>query len=275
LRADGRAGEDPPGIQRGDPMTDISTDTSKAEVARGAAQDTAQEAAAQGRQVASTAAEKGQEVASHAAEQAKGVASVASEQAATVGSQALGQARTVLDSASGDVREQLEQRLTTLAEAARTTADELQALVEGRPEEAGRTKELAQTASQHIGRLADRADELGVQGVVEEVTDLARRRPVLFLAGAATAGVLVGRMARAGKEARGGSSDTSSGAVGSASVGDGAATPDWGMTASGTPAPGATSLEPAPLPPPPPAPLPPAAAPGTDPNGSASGWVGS
>jgi hypothetical protein len=265
LRADLPAGEDPSGIQRGDPMTDISTDTSKAEVARGAAQDTAQEAAVQGRQVASTAAEKGQEVASHAA-----------EQAATVGSQALGQARTVLDSASGDVREQLEQRLATLAEAARTTADELQALVEGRPEEAGRTKELAQSASQHIGRLADRADELGVQGVVEEVTDLARRRPVLFLAGAATAGVLVGRMARAGKEAQRGSSGTASGAVGSGAgaTGNGATTPDWGMTATGAPVPGATSLEPAPVTPEPVL-IPPTAAPGTDPGPASSEWVDS
>ncbi|HMJ75921.1 MAG TPA: hypothetical protein VK507_08105, partial [Iamia sp.] len=184
-------------------------------------------------------------------------------------SQALDQARTVLDSATGDVREQLEQRLRTLSGQARTTADELQALVEGRPEDAGRTREMAQSASDHIGRLADRADELGVQGVVEEVTDLARRRPVLFLAGAATAGILVGRMARAGKEAQG-----SEGSDGPA-VGDGSATPGWGETATGAPATGsAPTFDPAPLPPPP-APLSPTAAPGTDPGGSASGWVGS
>jgi hypothetical protein len=242
-------------------MTDARTDTSKAEVAKSAAQDTAQ-----------TAAEKGQEVAATAAEQAKGVASVASEQVATVGSQAVDQARTVLDSASGDVRDQLEQRLRTLSEQARTTAEELQALVDGRPEDAGRTKELAQSASQRIGQMADKADELGVQGVVEEVTDLARRRPVLFLAGAATAGILVGRMARAGKEAQSGSGDGSaSPAVGNGSVG---ATPGWGETATGAPVTSAPTFDPAPLPPAPP-PLPPPAAPGTHPGGSASGWVGS
>lgn len=259
-------------------MTDTTTDTSKAEVARSAAQDTAQEAATQGRQVAGTAAEKGQEVAATAAEQARGVAAVASEQAATVGSQAVDQARTVLDSATGDVREQLEQRLRTLSDQARTTAEELQALVEGRPEDAGRTKEMAQSASEHIGRFADRADELGVQGVVEEVTDLARRRPVLFLAGAATAGILVGRMARAGKEAQG-----SNGSSGDTGIGNGqsaaAVTPGWGETTGGAPAPvvpvPAPVFDPAPLPPPPPAPLAPPAAPGTDPGGSASGWVGS
>lgn len=258
-------------------MTDTTTDTSKAEVAKGAAQDTAQEAASQAGQVASTAAEKGQEVAATAAEQAKGVASAATEQVATVGGQALGQARTVLDSASGDVRDQLEQRLQTLVESARTTAEELTALVEGRPDDAGRTKELAQSASQHVTRLADRADQLGVQGVVEEVSDLARRRPVLFLAGAATAGILVGRMAKAGKQAQ------SSGGSGAPSVGTGypatgypQTTPGWGETATGAPVVGgATSLDPAPLPPIDPAPLPPPAVPGTDPGGTASGWVGS
>jgi hypothetical protein len=222
-------------------MTDTSTDTTTAQVTREAAQDTAQTAADQGRQVAGTAAE-----------QAKEVASVASEQVATVGSQALDQARTVLDSAGGDVREQLEQRLRILSDQARTTAEELQALVEGRPEDAGRTKELAQSASQRIERMADKVDELGIQGVVEEVTDLARRRPVLFLAGAATAGILVGRMARAGKEAQGGSDGSSPSAVGAATS---AATPGWGEAANGAPAPIAPTptlaptFDPAPLPP--------------------------
>lgn len=253
-------------------MTDTTTDTSKAEAARDAAQITAQEAADQGRQVAGTAAAKGQEVAAGAADEARAVASVATEQAATVGGQALDQARTVLDSATGDVREQLEQRLRTLSDQARTTAEELQALVEGRPEDAGRTKDLAQSASQHIGRMADRADELGVQGVVGEVTDLARRRPVLFLAGAATAGILVGRMARAGKEAQGGSSNGDA----DPSLGTPSTTPGWGETTGGAPVTASAPVfDPAPLPPPPPAPLAPPAAPGMDPGGSASGWVGS
>ncbi|HEX7135561.1 MAG TPA: hypothetical protein VF228_23495, partial [Iamia sp.] len=208
-------------------MTDTTTDTSRAEVAKSAAQDTAQEATAQGRQVASVATEKGQEVVATAAEQAKGVVAAASEQIGTVGGEALGQARTVLDSATGDVRDQLEQRLRTLVESARTTAGELDALVDGRPEDAGRARELAQSASQQVTRLADRADELGVQGVVEEVTDLARRRPVLFLAGAATAGILVGRLARAGKEAQG------NGADGPTAPSVEGGTPGWGDTGTG------------------------------------------
>jgi hypothetical protein len=87
---------------------------------------------------------------------------------------------------------------------------ELQALLDGRPDEAGRTADFARQASSRLEGMADRADELGVRGVVEEVGDFARRRPALFLAGATFAGVLVGRMARAGKEAQSASNDTSS-----------------------------------------------------------------
>ncbi|MGH9270884.1 MAG: hypothetical protein ACRDZ2_06400, partial [Ilumatobacteraceae bacterium] len=181
--------------------------------------------------------------------------------------EALTQARTVMDSAAGDVREQLETRLRTLTENARTTAEELQALVDGRPDDAGRTRDLAQNASQHIGRLADRADDLGIQGVVEEVSDLARRRPVLFLAGAATAGLLVGRMARAGKESQASDpSATDAPAVARPEP----ATPDWGRTDAAIPAV-------APVSPivPGPSPVVTPATPGVDPiTGSAGGVMG-
>ncbi|HYI61697.1 MAG TPA: hypothetical protein VEW93_07820 [Acidimicrobiales bacterium] len=203
-----------------------------------------------------TAADEGRQVASTAAEQAREVMGTAAEQAASVGGQAVEQARGVLDSATGEVRDQLEQRLRDLAGAARGTANELEALCDGRPDDAGRTRDLARQASEHLGRMADRAEEMGVQGVVQEVGDMARRRPVVFLAGAAAAGVLVGRLARAGREARSDEGDGN---------GNGAVTP---TPAAGMPAPAA------PLPPPVPSPPPPPAMPGTDPGGSTAGWVG-
>ena len=127
-----------------DTRTDPTTDPSPTDKARDAAEVTA---------------EKGQEVASAAVDQAKGVASVAGDQIATVGSQAVDHARTVVDSATSDVRDQLEQRLRTLSEQARTTAEELQALVEGRPDDAGRTRDLARSASTRIEGMADKVDE--------------------------------------------------------------------------------------------------------------------
>lgn len=187
------------------------TDPTTADAARVAAKDTAGTAAEQGKAVASTAADQGKAVAGTAAEQAGNVAGVAKEQLLSVTDQARGQARQVMSGASSELQGQLEQRLGDLASGARTMVTELQALLEGRPEEGGRSADLARQASSQLERLADRADDLGVRGVVEEVGDFARRRPALFLAGAAFTGVLVGRMARAGKEAQSSEGDSSYG----------------------------------------------------------------
>ena len=47
-------------------------------------------------------------------------------------------------------------------------------------------------------RLASRMEQGGAQGVVDDVTRFARRRPGAFLAGAAGVGFVVGRLVRAG-----------------------------------------------------------------------------
>ena len=49
-----------------------------------------------------------------------------------------------------------------------------------------------------LRRLASRMEQGGAQGVVEDVTRFARRRPGAFLAGAAGVGFVVGRLVRAG-----------------------------------------------------------------------------
>lgn len=233
-------------------MTHTTTETSPT--------DTVREAVDQGREVAGAAAGEARDVASTAVEQAREVAGVATEQAASVASQAVDQARTVVGGATDEVREQLEQRLRDLAGAARDTAGELQALCEGRPDDAGRSRDLARQASGHLERMADRAEELGVQGVVEEVGDFARRRPLVFLAGAAAAGVVVGRLAKAGRATSGG--------------GVGAPAPGGALAGEAHPPPGGTGMfgEPTTLPPPAPTPLPPPADAG--PGGAPPAWAG-
>jgi len=145
---------------------------------------------------AGVAAEQGKAVATTAADQARSVAGEAKAQARGVVEEARGQAQQVLGDATSELRQQTDQRLTEAAKAARSTAGQLRALAEGRPEEAGRSAELVQQAGQRLDELADRADELGVQGVANELMDFARRRPVVFLAGAAAAGFVAGRMLR-------------------------------------------------------------------------------
>ncbi len=174
-------------------------DPGTADAAKSAAADTA-----------GTAADKSKEVAGAATDQAKEVASHAREQITSVTGEARSQAQKVMSTASSDLETQLEDRLTRAAEAARSTADQLMALAEGRTEDAGRAGDLARQASERLEHLAGRADELGPRGVVEELSDFARRRPGAFLLGAVAAGVLAGRLARAGKEVQSASSSESS-----------------------------------------------------------------
>lgn len=153
--------------------------------------------------VAGTMTEQGQAVAQTAVSEARDVAAHAKEQVSTLTAETRDQAMQALTSATAELETQLDQRLGDVTSMARTTAEELRALCEGRPEDAGRTADLARQASQRLDRFAERTDQLGVRGAAEEIADFGRRRPVAFLLGAAAAGVLVGRMARAGTSVQG------------------------------------------------------------------------
>ena len=155
---------------------------------------------AQAQETAQKAAEEGKAVVGTAAEHARELTGEARDQLQTVAGEARDQARRALSTTTDELETQLDQRLGDATAMARGRADELRALAEGRPEDAGSTRDLALKASQRLDAMADRVDDLGVRGVVEEVSEFARRRPLLFLAGAAGAGLVVGRLARATKD---------------------------------------------------------------------------
>ncbi|MCU1371663.1 MAG: hypothetical protein JWO77_2857 [Ilumatobacteraceae bacterium] len=159
---------------------------------------------------ASSAAEQGQAVAQTAVTEARDVAAHAKDQVASLTAETREQAMAALSSATSEVETQLDQRLGDVTTMARTTAEELRALLDGRPEDAGRTADLARQASERLDRFADRTDERGVRGAASEIADFGRRRPVAFLFGATVAGVLVGRMARATQSVQSSSSSSSS-----------------------------------------------------------------
>jgi hypothetical protein len=172
-------------------MTELTQDlgsTSTTDEAGGGAGEAAHRVAEQGHAVAHTAASEARDVADHAKDQLTSL---------TV--EGRDQAMAALASASAEVEAQLDERLGAATSLARTTAEELRALCEGRPDDAGRTAELAHQASVRLDRFAERTDQLGVRGAAEELADFGRRRPVAFLVGAAIGGVLVGRLARAGQ----------------------------------------------------------------------------
>lgn len=147
-------------------------------------------------------AETAKETASVAKESAANVAGEAKQQAAGLASEAAGHARGVLDSALSTAREQGDQQATRAVGGLRTLSDQARALSEGRTDQAGRLGDLVTQAGDRASSLAGRLESGGIQGVVDDVSGFARRRPGLFLAAAAGLGFLAGRALRANQAAK-------------------------------------------------------------------------
>ena len=72
------------------------------------------------------------------------------------------------------------------------------ALSQGRPEQAGPLVDYAEQAATWLDNAASHIEERGLEGLATDVVDFARRRPAVFLAGAAVVGFGVGRLIRSG-----------------------------------------------------------------------------
>ena len=92
--------------------------------------------------------------------------------------------------------EQAEQRAQHTARGLRTFADQLQALGDGRPQEAGTAAEWTREIQQRVRHLSDRLDSGGVDGVLRDLSGFARRRPLVFLGACMAAGAVVGRLVK-------------------------------------------------------------------------------
>ncbi len=140
------------------------------------------------RSVQDRAGEGARVVAGNAAE----VAGTVREQAAQVAGEASAQARDLLTEARAQVQDQARAQTGRLAENVRRLAHELRDMADhGKPDSTA-TAAVAQIADGGH-RVADHLDRRGPDGLLEDVQDFARRRPGLFLAGAALAGFALGR----------------------------------------------------------------------------------
>lgn len=145
--------------------------------------------------------EQGGEVAAKAAEAGKNVAHEAKAQASQVVGQAKEQIHTVVGQAKTEVRGQLDAKAGQAAGGLRSISEQLTALQQGRPEGAGQLGQYLGEAQRTVSSFAERIDRDGIEGVMNDVTRFARRRPGLFLLGAATVGFAMGRTLRAGMAA--------------------------------------------------------------------------
>ena len=147
------------------------------------------------------------EVAKTASDAGKHVAGVAGEQAGQVASEATQQVKQLARQTRGELTEQAATQQKRVASGLRSLSKELSAMANG-AEQPGMATDLAQQAGERTNAVASWLEEREPGHVVEEITRFARQRPGAFLAIAAGAGFLVGRLGRGLKAASDGSGDS-------------------------------------------------------------------
>ena len=169
-------------------------------------QQVASTAKQQTHQVASTAKAQGQQVLRSTADQASQVARAAKEQAAEVAGQASDQVGNLLEETKTHIEEQAATGASRLGEQLQRLGEEARALIDGRTGEAPTVQGYVKRAADTLLDAADRAYGLsedvktqGMGGVLSDVQTFARRRPGVFLLGAAAVGMVAGRAVRAAK----------------------------------------------------------------------------
>jgi hypothetical protein len=147
-------------------------------------------------EAARTVQDKASDGAALVGDKAAEVGRTAKEQGANAVGEATAQTRALLS----DLRDQLEseagQQTQRLADNVRRLSDELREMSEnGKPDSAaaGVVRQVADGGHQIAGRLESR----GPQGLIGDLQDFARRKPGVFLAGAALAGFAAARVGKA------------------------------------------------------------------------------
>ncbi|WP_329199910.1 MULTISPECIES: hypothetical protein [unclassified Streptomyces] len=128
-----------------------------------------------------------------AGDKAADVAQTAKEQAADVVGEATSQAKDLIGEFKGQLQDQAGSQTRRLAQNVRRFADELREMSGNGPAgspAAGLVGRVAEGGRQ----VADRMEERGPEGLVTDLQDFARRRPGVFLAGAALAGFAAARV---------------------------------------------------------------------------------
>ncbi|MEN3362685.1 MAG: hypothetical protein V7637_6667 [Mycobacteriales bacterium] len=200
------------------------------------------------------AREQAAAVGQHAASAGGDLAQTTKEQGREVVAETSRQARDLAQEARTQLREQSVAQRDRATGSLRALGDELEQMAQ-RGGQSGTATEIAHQAAGRVRDVARFLENREPGDLVEEVRSYARRRPGTFLAGAAVAGVLVGRVMKA---SRGAQPDTASGPAGpsgsdgrsgsaSPSGPDGAGTGRPAVPVqSGYPAPAAPPIQPEP-----------------------------
>jgi hypothetical protein len=154
------------------------------------------------------AKQEAKQTAQKAQEQAGQVADTAKSEAGQVVEEAKMQARNLVGEAKDVGRARAQEQTDRLTQGLQQLHGQACNLIDGKPEEAGALGDYAQQLVDRLGDYAERADELGFDGMMREASKFARRRPGMFLLAAGGAGLLVGRLGRGMKDAGSGDSQS-------------------------------------------------------------------
>jgi hypothetical protein len=130
-----------------------------------------------------------------AAQAGQHVADVAKAQAADVTKEAGRQAKDLLQQSRHELQEQVSSQQQRVAVGLHSLGEELQHMAQG-SEQQGLASDLAREAAERTSAVATWLDDREPGALLDEVRSFARQRPGAFLALAAGAGVLAGRLGR-------------------------------------------------------------------------------
>jgi uncharacterized protein YjbJ (UPF0337 family) len=179
------------------PEDDETGSGSKTDQAKNQAKQTAGQAADTAKETAGVAKEQAGQVAGAAKDAAGQVAGTTKDQATRVAKDALGQARELYGQATTELSNQASQQQTKAASTLRTFGQDLSKMGRGESTDSGLASELVQNLSQRASGIATWLEQREPADVLHEVTQFAARRPGLFIALAATAGVVGARLTKA------------------------------------------------------------------------------
>jgi vacuolar-type H+-ATPase subunit H len=154
-----------------------------------------------------TAKEQARHVQESASEATSQLAGTAKDQAQNVAEDVRHQARQLADETGQQLNEQARGQRDRAVSGLRSLGDELDSMSSS-TEKSGLGAQLAREGSSLTHQVADFLEDREPGQLVDELRQLARRRPGAFLVGAAAAGVVVGRFTRGAMSARNSSTQT-------------------------------------------------------------------
>lgn len=129
-------------------------------------------------------------------EEGKHLTDEVKEKGGEIGRQAKEEIGHVFDDFRTKAKGQADDQTERAAGALRGVAGQLRSMAEGTTEQ-GMMVDVARDGADRVQRFADRLDQEGIDGIVHDIEDFARRRPGLFLAASVGVGMAVGRLFRA------------------------------------------------------------------------------